>query len=125
MSVGNSINYSIPVVGTTVGTYDRGTGNVFVEDYTSAGGSYPSTLSIRPAKPISTRKSFGISTKVRPADVDDPGTVTKGSASVSINIEAVPGTVMTRLEITEFIRYTLSIALKSSFLEDLYDGISL
>ncbi len=125
MAVGNTINYSIPVVGTTVGDFSRSDSRSFLETYTAAGGSYPAVLSIRPAKPIATVKSFGITTRVRPSDVDDPGTVTKGNATMSININATPGSVMTKAEIAEFIRYSLSTLLHSNLIEDLYDGVSL
>ncbi len=125
MPVGNTINYSVPVVGTTVGSFDRANNNVFREDYTSAGGSYPTTFTLRAAGPISTLKRFGASAKVRPADFDDPGTLTKGGCTVSINIDASPGAVMTRAEITEFVRYSLSMMLHANLIEDLYDGVAL
>ncbi len=125
MSIGNTVNYSIPVVGTTVGDFSRSNNTNFLESYTAAGGSYAATLTIRPSAPISTQKRFGVSAKVRPSDVDDPGTFTKGGCTVSINIDAVPGSVMTKAEICEFARYSLSTALHSNLLEDLYDGNSL
>ncbi len=125
MAIGNTINYSIPTVGTTVGDFSRSNNSSFLDAYTAAGGSYPATLAIRPATAISTRKRFGISTKVRPSDGDDPGTFTKGSASVSINMDVAPGSVMTKAEAAEFIRYSLSVLLHSNLIEDLYDGNSL
>ncbi len=125
MTIGNTINYSVPTVGTTVGDYSRSNNSMFLDSYTAAGGSYPSYLSIRPAGAISTSKRFGFSIKVKPSDADDPGTFTKGGCTVSFNIDAVPGSVMTKAEICEFARYLASIALHSNLLEDLYDGVSL
>jgi len=125
MSVGNTINYSIPVVGSTVGDFARSNGNQFTESYTSAGGSYPATLSLRPAGPLARSKKFGLSVKLRPSEQDDPGTVTKGSATISVNIDAVQGSVMTKTEIVELARYCLSTALHSNLLEDLHDGVAL
>ncbi len=125
MAIGNTINYSVPVVGTTVGDFSRSNNSSFLDAYTAAGGSYPAVLNIRPAAAISTTKRFGVSFKVKPSDVDDPGTVTKGGCTVSINIDATPGSVMTKAEVAEFVRYALSLALHANLIEDLYDGVSL
>jgi hypothetical protein len=124
MTVGSTINYSVPVVGTTVETFDRSTANAFRVDYTQAGGTYPAVLTIRPAGEPSTLKRFGVTGKVRPADFDDPGSLTKGGCTVNINIDAVPGSVMTRAEIIEFTRYIFSTALHANLIENLYDGIT-
>ncbi len=125
MAIGNSIDFSIPTTGTKVGDFSRSNNSTFIEAYTAAGGSYPATLNIRPAQAISTLKRFGASVKVRPSDQDDPGTLTKGGCSVSINIDATPGTVMTKAEIAELVRYSLSIMLHANLIEDLYDGVTL
>ncbi len=125
MAIGNSINYSIPVVGTTVGDFSRSNNSTFLEAYTAASGSYPATLTIRPASSISTLKRFGVSVKVRPSDQDDPGSFTKGGCTMSVNIDATPGSIMTKAEIAEFVRHSLSLLLKADLIEDLYDGISL
>ncbi len=122
MAIGNTIDYSVPTVGTKVGDFSRSNQSSFLEAYTAATGSYPAVLVIRPAAAISTLKRFGISAKVRPSDSDDPGTVTKGGCTVSINIDATPGAVMTKAEIAEFTRYALSCMLHSNLIEDLYDG---
>ena len=122
MAIGNSVNYSIPVVGTTVGAFDRIDTKTFYEDYTAATGSFPASMVIRPAQSLSTTKRLGVTFKVRPSDFDNPGTVTQGSASVSINIDAVPGSIMTKAEIAEFTRYALSAMLSSTLIESLYDG---
>jgi hypothetical protein len=125
MSVGNTINYSVPVVGTTVETFDRSNGNAFYVAYTQAGGSYPATLNLRPASALSVTKKFGVSVKLKPSEQDDPGVITKGSATISFNVDAIQGSVLTKAEICELARYALSCVLHTSLLEDLYDGVSL
>ncbi len=125
MTIGNTINYSIPAVGTTVDSFARSSTNSFLDaTYTAATGSFPATLTIRQAKQIATKKTYGLTCRIKPSDVDDPGTVTKGDCTVSLNIVATPGSIMTKAEISEFIRYTLSAALHANLLEDLYDGIT-
>ncbi len=123
MAIGNSIDYSIPTTGTKVGDFSRSNSNSFLEAYAAGSGTYPATLTLRPAAPISTAKRFGISTKVRPSDSDDPGAITKGAVTVSINIDATPGSTMTKAEIAEFVRYTLSVMMAPNLIEDLHDGI--
>ncbi len=125
MAVGNTINYSIPVVGTTVGSVLRANGNSFVGTYAGFTGSYPVTLTLRPASSLLSTKRYGLSFVVKPSVNDDPGIVSKGRASVSLNIDASIGSVVTAAELAEFVRYALSQGLHSNLLEDLANGISL
>ncbi len=126
MAVGNTINVSIPVVGTTVETYTRSNGNQFSSTaYTISSVDYPATLNVRPANALGTSRRFGISTRVRPSDQNDPGTVTKGSCAVSINVDAQIGSAMTATELAKFIRHSLSAALHSNLIEDLSNGVAL
>jgi hypothetical protein len=70
-------------------------------------------------------KRYGLSSVIRPSDFDDPGSFSKGRASVSINVDAVIGSTVIAAELAEFVRYVLSMQLHASLLEDLANGISL
>ena len=125
MAVGNTINYSIPVVGTTVGSLARASGNLFTGTYAGFSGSYPVSMTLRPANSMALSKRYGLSSVIRPSDYDDPGSFSKGRASVSINVDAVVGSSVIASELSEFVRYVLSMQLHSSLIEDLANGISL
>lgn len=125
MAVGNTINYSIPTVGTTVGSIARSSGNQFSGTYAGFSGSYPVAMTLRPANSMALTKRYGLSSVIRPSDYDDPGSFSKGRASVSFNVDAIIGSSVTAGELAEFARYVLSMQLHSSLLEDLANGISL
>ena len=122
MAIGNTIAYSVPVVGTTIQSFSRASDADFRLAYTSAGGSYPATLQLRRSNPLNARKACGLTVRVGPSIADDPGVLTKGSATVSININASQGSVMTAAEIAEFVRYSLSTALAPTLIESLLSG---
>ncbi len=125
MAIGNSIDYSIPTVGTTVGTVNRSTGNTFTGTYVGVSGDHTAILSVRPASPNARNRQFGITMRVDPSLADDPGVQTKGACTVAINISTKLGTTMTAAEVAEFTRKTLSAALKANLIEDLCAGTSL
>lgn len=125
MAVGNTINVSIPVIGTTVFGATRSDGNRFVGAQTLASVAYPVTIDIRPAAPLGKASRFGLTYKVRPADSDNPGSQTKGSVSIAINVDSVRGSSMSSTDLANCVRYALSAMLKASLIEDLSSGTAL
>ncbi len=123
MSIGSSINVSIPVVGTTVETLAKARETLFTGAMTIGGTDYPMTLALRPTgNPLLNRRRLGLTFKVNPAETVAPDTSDKGSLSVSLNIDASIGSVITAAELAKQIRYALSAALASTLLENLIDG---
>lgn len=126
MAVGNSINYSIPVVGSTVATFARAEGNVFtLSTYSVGGGSYPAKFVIRGVNNAAKRKRFGITFQTTPSSLDDPGSLTKGSATVSVNIDALMGSIIDNGDLANVIRHSLSMSLHSNLFEDLMTGVTI
>ena len=126
MSVGNTINYSVPVVGTTVAALTRSQGNTFLQTAYSIGGStFPATLVLRPSSSQAARRRFGATFLVRPDVTDSPGILTQGSLTVSLNIDSKFGSIVDDGDRSTAIRHFLSTLLHSNLLEDLGQGISL
>ncbi len=126
MAVGNSINYSVPVVGTTVGTMTRIQGSTFSHSaYSIASNTYPITVTLRSAGIQSKRRRFGATIVLRPDVNDDPGVLTKGSVSVSVNIDTSIGSVVSITNLPAVVRHALSTLLHSNLIEDLSQGTSL
>ena len=126
MTVGKTIAYSVPVVGTTIASLTRSSGNNFLKDtYGMGSGSYPAVLSLRPASSQSTRRRFGVSFTVRPDANDDPGTLTLGSCTVSVNIDAKLGSDVTTSTLAAAVRHSVATLLHSNLIEDLSNGVSL
>ncbi len=124
MAVGSTINFSIPVVGTTVSAFTRVAGNIFTAAMTLT-SSWTASLVIRAAGVQTTNARFGLVMRIKPSDNDDPGTLTKGNVTVSINIDAQKGTEITSANLAKAVRYALSTALHSNLIEDLSNGQSL
>ena len=122
MAIGATINLSIPVTGTTVDSLTKSREGIYVGGYTLSSVDWPNMFVVRPATVLSTRKRFGATYKINPSLNDDPGTASKGSVSVSINIDAVVGSVITSAELANQVRYALSAFLSSTLVETLRDG---
>jgi len=124
MAIGTTIATSIPTVGTTTYSY---TLLSYGRQYKAAGitlgtGTADAILTLRPAGSLGKSKRLGFTAKVTPSDYDDPGTLTKGSCTISVNIDATEGSVVTKAAIAAFARQTLSVGLKASLIEDLLAG---
>ncbi len=122
MAVGNTIPTSIPAVGTTVDTLTRSSGNTFVADKTTGSKTGQVILSLRGAQAGAAKRRFGATYRYGLTTSDDPGALTNGAISVSINIEAALGTTLTATEHAKHVRYALSAMLKASLVEDLMSG---
>ena len=126
MAIGNTVNVSVPVVGTTTESFTRSNGNKFLcSAYTVGGSDYIATLDLRPAAPVASSKSYGLTVRLDPSIADDPGSITKGAVTCAINVSARPGSVANKAECVKLVRAALSAALASNLLEDLHDGIAL
>jgi len=123
MAIGSTINVSIPVVGTTVETFDKVRDGLYSNAMTIASTDYPATIAIRPTGNIlDPRKRTGLTYKVSPSKNDEPIASAKGSLSVSINIDATTGTVITTAELAKQVRFALSAMLASTLVETLVAG---
>lgn len=124
MAVGANIPASTPAVGTTTYTYTLlSYGRQFkATGITLGAGTADAILTLRPAGSLGKSKRLGYTAKVSPSDYDDPGTLTKGSCTISVNIDATEGSVVTKAAIANFVRQTLSVGLKASLIEDLLAG---
>ena len=126
MAIGNTIDVSVPTVGTTVESFTRSTGNTFYTgSYTIGGSDYPATISLRSADPFGSSRQFGGTMRLNLAYADDPGTLTKGAVTVSLNVQCRPGTVLGKSQIAAAVRHQLSAFLKAGLIEDLYEGVAL
>lgn len=122
MSIGATVNISIPVTGTTVDSLAKTRDGLYVGDFSLGGNLYPNMLVYRTANVLTNRKRFGATYKISPSMNDDPGSISKGTVSVSINIDAVVGSVITSAELANQVRYALSAFLASTVVETLRDG---
>lgn len=123
MAIGSSINVSVPTVGTTVESLAKARDAFFTGNMTISSNDYPFTLSLRPAgTPTSNRRRFGATYKVSPADSDAPAVSSKGSCTVSVNIDANIGTVITAAELENQVLYALSAMLSTDVIGNLLAG---
>ena len=122
MSIGSSIVDSIPAVGTTVHTYNKVQEGVFLFQSGSSPVDVPYTLTLRPSDVGSSQRRFGATAKYTPNQNDDPGTVTKGRSTISLNVDATLGATLTRTELLNEIRWFMGALLKATLLEALVDG---
>jgi len=123
MAIGSSINTSIPVIGTTVDTLAKSRQGLFQGKTTISSVDFPTALSLRPAgSALYNRRRFGVTYQVKPADTDTPVTSDKGSLTVSVNIDAVVGSVISNAELAKQVRYALSAVLASTLVEQLSTG---
>lgn len=122
MSIGSTINVSVPTVGTTVHTLDQTKLGQYHKSLTVSSEIADVVLNLRPSQLGSNNKGLGLSYSYNPSINDSPNDAASGRVAVQINCTARVGAVLTRAEILNHIRYALSAALKTSLLEDLYDG---
>jgi hypothetical protein len=122
MAIGTTINYSIPVVGTTVSSTTKAREGLYSSTATVGGSSYNHEVRLRPAGVSGTTRRFGLTYKISPATAVGSSTAPLGSVSVSINIDSVIGTAVTTSVLADQIRYALSSMLSSTLVETLRDG---
>jgi hypothetical protein len=124
--IGNTINVSIPTVGTTTESYTRSSGNLFLTTaYTVGAVDYTATLQLRPAGSLSSTRNFGYTARIAPSSLDDPGSLTKGGVTVAVNVSWTNGSVMTTTELVDFVKESISVALVTDLISDLSVGIAL
>lgn len=122
MAIGTTIDYSIPVVGTTVAAFDKSKEGLFVEQISVSGANVPMRLELRASPLGSLRRSFGSSLKFTPQVLDVPQVATKGRITVSLNVDAYLGSAVDDTNTLVYTRWFLSMLLKSTLLEALRDG---
>lgn len=122
MAIGNTVNLSIPVVGTTVDSVAKARDGLYIGDFTVGGETFTSSLTLRPAAAQGARKRFGATYKLWPAVPAGPATASKGSVTVSVNIDSEIGSQLTGGELASQVRYALAAMLSSTLVETLRDG---
>lgn len=122
MTIGSTINFSIPVVGTTVDTLNKFRESLFSVPIDVGGVDVPIVVQLRAANIQGFQKRFGATWKYNPGVLDASSAVTKGRISVSVNVDATLGSEIDHDELVLHVRYALSTLLASSLLEDLRDG---
>lgn len=123
MTIGTSIDYSTPVVGTTTGTLSLADTGVFQHVQETGDVDVPIRLVLRASEGTGPRRTFGATWRFDPSSTDAPGSQTKGSVSVTLNVTTRLGTVITASECTEEIRQFFAAMLKTGLLEDLLAGV--
>lgn len=122
MSIGATINFSIPTVGTTVDTLNKIRESLFRDTISVGGVDVPVTLQLRASGQGTLQRRFGGVWKFSPYVLDAPSLTTKGRITVSINVDAQLGTEITDAKLADHVRYALSTFLKATLIESLRDG---
>jgi hypothetical protein len=122
MAIGATVVDSIPVVGTTVHTFDKLKDLKYVEYVTVGSTSVPVTLNFRTSPVGGRERSFGATLKFEPGLYDAADAVPSGRITVSLNVAALEGDDMTPTAIANYVRYFLAALLQASLIETLRDG---
>jgi hypothetical protein len=122
MAIGATVVDSIPVVGSTVHTFDKLKDLRYVEYVTVGSMSVPVTLTFRTSSVGNRDRNFGCTLKFDPGLYDPADAVPAGRITVSLNVAASEGDDMTPAAIANYVRYTLGALLQASLIETLRDG---
>lgn len=122
MAIGTSIVDSVPAVGTTVHTLDKFQAGIYCAEIETGDVDTLIRLELRPSSIGSTTRKIGSSWKFNPASTDAPGSQTKGRVTITLNVDAALGTVVTRAALLNHIRWHMGALLKATLLEALVDG---
>lgn len=122
MAIGSTVVASVPVVGSTVLTFDKSKEGLFVEQISVSGNNVPMRLELRASPLSSLNRRFGASVKFSPEVLDVAGTATKGRISVTFNVDARLGSAVDDTNLALYTRYALSTLLASTLIESLRDG---
>lgn len=122
MTIGATINYSVPAVGTTVDTLDKFREALFSNSLTVGTSTVPIVFQLRAASIAGLQKRFGATWKYNPAVLDTASTTTNGRVAISVNVDATLGTEITESALANHVRYALSALLASTLIEGLRDG---
>lgn len=125
MAAGASVVYSVPTVGSTVGTLTQIKAGEYTVDVETGDVDTPIRLSLRPAVMGSTTRRLMASWKFNPSTTDAPGSQTKGRTTISFMVDANLGSVVTRADLLNEMRWFMGALLKSTLLEGLVDGSNL
>ncbi len=125
MAAGSSIVYSIPTVGTTVGTLAQAKAGLYTLDVETGDVDTPIRLEIIASPVSSNARRVTATWKFNPSTTDAPGSATKGRVSLSFVVDAALGSVCTRTDLLNECRWFMGALLKSTLLEGLVDGSNL
>ena len=122
MTIGATVNYSVPVVGSTVASFDKSKEGLFVEQISVSGTNVPMRLELRTSPLSSLHRRFGAALKFSPEVLDVAGIASKGRITASLNVDAYLGSAVDDTNLALYTRYFLSTLLASTLLENLRDG---
>jgi len=122
MAIGSSIVYSIPAVGTTVATLTKVKTGLYTLDVETGDVDTPIRLELGASGVGGVSRRFTTSWKFNPASTDAPGSQTKGRSTLVLSVDANLGSVVTRTELLNEIRWFMGALLKATVLEALVDG---
>lgn len=123
MAIGSTINYSVPTVGTTVGTLAKAAAGEFTLLVEAGDVDVPIVVKLRRSSLGSIQRRFGATWKFRPSQLDAGGTQTKGDVSVAINVDSHLGTTVTREALVATVKHAMSVLLHASLVDNLVDGM--
>lgn len=122
MAAGASIVYSVAAVGSTVATLTKVKAGLYTLDVETGDVDTPIRLELHESGLGSSARRISASWKFNPATTDAPGSATKGRASLSFVADANLGSVVTRTELLNEMRWFMGALLKATLLEGLVDG---
>ncbi len=122
MSIGSTIAYSVPAVGTTVASLSKAKDGVYSLTVETGDVDVPILLTLRPATVTSLNRKLGASWQFRPNVLDTGDALTNGRVSVSFNVDGMLGSNVTRTALLNHIRWFFGALLQTNLLEALVDG---
>lgn len=123
MAIGSSIVYSVPAVGTTVGTLSKRSSGEYTLSVDYGDVDVPINVSLRRTGINNTNKrSVGLTWRHTPSVLDVASAISKGRVSVSINATGELGSTITEATYLNHIKYALSCLLQSGVLDALVAG---
>jgi len=122
MAIGATINYSIPVVGSTVDTLNKVKESLWTDSISVGGVDVPVTLQLRAASLASFNRRYSAVWKFNPSVLDAAGASTKGRITISVNVDSTLGTEITASAHANQVRWALSTLLAATLIESLRDG---
>lgn len=122
MPIGSTLNESIATSGTTTHALSKARDGMYTKTLTVNSEPAPIVVTLRPADPASIHRSFGMTHKYNPSINDSPNDARSGQVTITINVTAQLGAVLTSTEVLNHLRYALSAANLAGVPEALIDG---
>lgn len=128
MALGSTIDYSVPVVGTTVNSVTLVKSGEFSDgDYftDTNGNDVPFTVRFRPGSTGSSGGGFGLTGTFNPSVYNQALGADQGKVTVTINCNYRNGVSVDKDVVEEIVHYAFSCLLKATAIRGLIDGSNL